>query len=1047
MGGTILQMGDGVAAKRVDPLKRRAVAQQGSVFSWIVNETDFDAFERPTVIARQRGSEPARVEVLEYNDNTNVWVLGQVKKVSIAGYAPQVENNYDAANATLLSVKKFGVPQATFTYHGGPSTQAGMLASRTDGALHTTYFNNYKRGLAQDVTYPTGSSEHIQVNNLGWITSRTDAAGYVTSYGYDNTWGLITSMTPPGGFTPTNSVFERITSAEYGLPAGHWRHTSSQGNARSITYLDALWRPVMTRIFDNQEEANTRKVVVKAYDFNGRLSFESYPQRDISSVLITSPGTRTQYDALGRVSQIQADSELGVLTTSTAYLSAFTTQTVNPRGKITTQSFWALDDPGAAQLASITAPEGVSVSISRDIFGKPTAITRGGTSQGSNAGYTSGVTRRYVYDAGQRLCKTIEPEVGSTVQVYDAAGNIAWKAPGQSLPDYYAGACNDTSVAASAKISYGYDALNRLTSTSFGDSSPSITRTYTADGLTQSVTSNGSVWTYGYNALRTIATESLSYGGQTYNTAWGYNTAGHLSTLTYPDNTTVSYSPNALGEATGVSGYASGISYHPNGAVNGYALANGIARSSILNLRGLPDTLQEAGVLKDKYTYDANGNITAITDQHEGVFSRTMSYDDLDRLQTASAPSVWGSATYKYDTLDNLRVANVGARSTTINFSSTSNQLSSVVINGGTTNYTFDARGNLSTKGSQTFGFDLGNRLAVSSIGGSYVYDGLGRRVKIVSSDGSTRIQVYSQAGQLLYGTNVGGGRPTSSTTYIYLNGKQIAERQTVGSSASIQYAHVDVLGSPVAHTGPTATLLNRSRFEPYGYVAAGTKPGPNASVIGFTGHVQDPETDLVYMQQRYYDPIAGRFLSVDPVVTDAATGKSFGRYHYVDNNPYRYIDPDGRRLVAVGSEKFRAEVRAAIATIGQGKGGAAIVKALDDSRFTIRIVESRGSNETEYRGTNASNGTGTGSDVRWNPQNTEGGKDSTGSTTRPPVVGLAHELGHAKAISEGKQEPSVNRVVPGTTPASEKQAMEAENTVRREQKVPERPHYYEEKK
>ena len=48
-------------------------------------------------------------------------------------------------------------------------------------------------------------------------------------------------------------------------------------------------------------------------------------------------------------------------------------------------------------------------------------------------------------------------------------------------------------------------------------------------------------------------------------------------------------------------------------------------------------------------------------------------------------------------------------------------------------------------------------------------------------------------------------------------------------------------------------------------------------------------------MQQRYYDPIAGRFMSLDPVVTDANTGKSFGRYHYANNNPYRYIDRDGR--------------------------------------------------------------------------------------------------------------------------------------------------------
>jgi hypothetical protein len=48
-------------------------------------------------------------------------------------------------------------------------------------------------------------------------------------------------------------------------------------------------------------------------------------------------------------------------------------------------------------------------------------------------------------------------------------------------------------------------------------------------------------------------------------------------------------------------------------------------------------------------------------------------------------------------------------------------------------------------------------------------------------------------------------------------------------------------------------------------------------------------------MQQRYYDPVAGRFLSIDPVVTDANSGGSFNRYAYADNNPHRFIDPDGR--------------------------------------------------------------------------------------------------------------------------------------------------------
>ena len=35
--------------------------------------------------------------------------------------------------------------------------------------------------------------------------------------------------------------------------------------------------------------------------------------------------------------------------------------------------------------------------------------------------------------------------------------------------------------------------------------------------------------------------------------------------------------------------------------------------------------------------------------------------------------------------------------------------------------------------------------------------------------------------------------------------------------------------------------------------------------------------------------------MSIDPVVTDANTGGSFNRYAYVNNSPYKYVDPDGR--------------------------------------------------------------------------------------------------------------------------------------------------------
>ncbi|MGZ8358176.1 MAG: RHS repeat domain-containing protein [Telluria sp.] len=115
------------------------------------------------------------------------------------------------------------------------------------------------------------------------------------------------------------------------------------------------------------------------------------------------------------------------------------------------------------------------------------------------------------------------------------------------------------------------------------------------------------------------------------------------------------------------------------------------------------------------------------------------------------------------------------------------------------------------------------------------------------------------------------------------------------------QYIHTDALGSPRARINTSNGIISRTRYEPYGRTAMGAEP-----TIGFTGHWNDLETGLTYMQQRYYDPVAGRMLSIDPVVTDADTGSSFNRYIYAKNSPYKYLDPDGREA----REKFVEEIR-----------------------------------------------------------------------------------------------------------------------------------------
>ncbi|UUN15062.1 RHS repeat-associated core domain-containing protein [Idiomarina loihiensis] len=63
----------------------------------------------------------------------------------------------------------------------------------------------------------------------------------------------------------------------------------------------------------------------------------------------------------------------------------------------------------------------------------------------------------------------------------------------------------------------------------------------------------------------------------------------------------------------------------------------------------------------------------------------------------------------------------------------------------------------------------------------------------------------------------------------------------------------------------------------------------------GYTGHVEDNDLQLTYMQARYYDPIIGRFYSNDPVGFTASNPMMFNRYVYANNNPYKYVDPDGK--------------------------------------------------------------------------------------------------------------------------------------------------------
>ena len=139
------------------------------------------------------------------------------------------------------------------------------------------------------------------------------------------------------------------------------------------------------------------------------------------------------------------------------------------------------------------------------------------------------------------------------------------------------------------------------------------------------------------------------------------------------------------------------------------------------------------------------------------------------------------------------------------------------------------------------------NRLASSGTN-SYVYDGHGRRI-IKNKNGAKTYSLYNSAGVLMSTYENNG-----YTDYYYL-----------GSQLVAKYAD----------------------------------PNTQSDEPGYTGHAEDNDLQLTYMQARYYDPVIGRFYSNDPVdflghMQRGNPTMGFNRYAYANNNPYKYTDPDG---------------------------------------------------------------------------------------------------------------------------------------------------------
>ena len=393
--------GDGFTGEYPRPEVASVVSLQGVNFSRMVDKGCttstaycFDNFLRQTRLLRASTGGAAgdlvRTETTAYSDDLGKWVIGQTKSVTdVATGKVMTQTDYDATLDLPIRTYRFGILQNTLAYNTD-----GTLASVKDGLNNTIALSSWYRGVPRTINFPTTVSESAVVNADGSIASTTDELGYVNAYGYD-AMGRLNKVTYPTGDTnyggaavawnASNRTFVAVATAEYGIPAGHWKLTEQTGNGQATTYYDAQWRPVLV-LTEDMALATSKSFVVNRYDLSGQLVFTSYPVGSLTSVSDTLSGTTRVYDALGRVTQVQQNSELAaplnILTTTTEYLLGFQTRVTNPRGYKSITSYQVFDTPSAdAPVSVITAvgqPEQQTTTIVRDGFGKPLSVTRSG---------------------------------------------------------------------------------------------------------------------------------------------------------------------------------------------------------------------------------------------------------------------------------------------------------------------------------------------------------------------------------------------------------------------------------------------------------------------------------------------------------------------------------------------------------------------------------------------------------------------------------------------------------------------------------------------
>jgi len=731
----------------------------------------------------------------------------------------------------------------------------GRILSAIDADNNATVYSYYpdndpdlgKRGNVATITNGAGHVTQVtEYNAQGRALSITDANGLGTAFTYH-----------PRGWLTSRRVGAELTSYAYDDTGQLSRVTSPDGSYVQYTYDPAHRLMQMNDSLGNKIvytlDAIGNRIGESAYDPAGQLARTRARQFDALNRLASDVG------AQGQTTGYTYDSNGNLLTT------------VDPLGHSTGNVYDALN-----RLTQVLDP---SLSVTKYAYDNANNLTQ--------VTDPRDLATTYKYDGLNNLVQQVSPDTGTTSNSYDSAGNLLARTDARGVI-----------------ATYTYDGINRATRIVFNNGTTSETHTFQYDvgsnakGRLSQVTDTASFTDWTYNSQGRVASKSQTVDTYTKTVAYGYNSAGQLTSITTPSGQQIDYGylNNRITSVT-VNGQAivQGAATTPFGPITAWRWGNGLYTFRDHDRDGRLATWEfrnGTSILRKDQSFDAASRIVGITDPIRPASNQMYQYDALDRLtvaQTGTQPT--HTQQFSYDSVGNRLNVTLDSSATNFAYSAANNRLQTL---SGTlpANY-------LLGSGSWSFTYNNANRLSAvqsrTTTIATHRVNALGQRV---SKDvgGSITYFVYDEQGRI-FGEYDTADKLVQET--VWLEDIPVATLRPTGTGnptpIAIYYVHADHLGSARAVTRPSdnAIMWQWDNVDPFGANAADENPSGQGSfryALRFPGQYYDAETGTHYNYFRDYDPTIGRYIESDPI----GVRGGMSTYAYVAGSPLRWSDQYG---------------------------------------------------------------------------------------------------------------------------------------------------------